>query len=120
MQNFSEAQHLAPIRGKGKVYSATGNGKVPFVSTEDIARVAQRLLLDEKPHNTDYVVLGPELLSYDDVSCIFPCLMHWHAGRKPLCTLIPLSDTEMSHNITFTEYRFETPTSDWVIRLPEK
>ena len=68
MQNFSEAQHLTPIRDEGKVYSATNNGQIPFVSTEDIACVAKHLLTDEKPHNTDYVVLGPELLSYDDVS----------------------------------------------------
>lgn len=71
MQNFSEAQHLAPIRDEGKVRSATGNGKIPFVAAEDIARVAKHLLVDDKPHNTDYVVLGPELLSYDDVSSIF-------------------------------------------------
>ena len=67
MQNFSEAQHLEPIR-EGKIFSATGDGKIPFVSAEDIARVAQRLLTDEKPHNTDYVILGPELLSYDEAS----------------------------------------------------
>ncbi|KAL8783444.1 MAG: hypothetical protein Q9195_009386 [Heterodermia aff. obscurata] len=69
-KNFSEAQHLAPIRDEGKVYSATNNGLIPFVSTEDIARVAKHLLTDKKPHNTDYVVLGPELLSYDDVAKI--------------------------------------------------
>ena len=75
MQNFSEAQHLAPIRDEGKVYSATNNGRIPFVSTEDIAGVAKHLLTDKKPHNTDYVVLGPELLSYDDVSRhMFFCL----------------------------------------------
>ena len=68
MQNFSEAQHLSPIRDEGKVYSATNDGQIPFVSTEDIACVAKHLLTDEKPHNTDYVVLGPELLTYDDVS----------------------------------------------------
>ena len=67
MQNFSESFHVGPIREKGKVYSATSNGKVPFISAQDIARVAQRLLTDEKPHNTEYVILGPELLTYDDV-----------------------------------------------------
>lgn len=67
MQNFSEAEFRAPIRDEGKVCTATGNGMIPFVSTEDIARVAKHLLTDDKPHNTEYVVLGPELLSYDDV-----------------------------------------------------
>lgn len=68
MQNFSEALHLGPIRDEGKFYSATNDAKIPLVSAEDIARVARRLLIDQKPHNTDYVVLGPQLLSYDDVS----------------------------------------------------
>ena len=78
MQNFSESLHRGPIRNEGKFYSATNNAKIPFVSTEDIARVAQRLLLDHEPHNTDYVVLGPELLSYDDVSQCFPKqVLYW-------------------------------------------
>ena len=50
-----------------KMYSATGEGKIPWVSTHDIAAVAFRALVDEKPHNTDYIILGPELLSYADV-----------------------------------------------------
>ena len=87
MQNFSESDQLVPIRDQEKVYSPPGNGKIPFVSTEDIARVALRLLLDEKPHNTDYVILGPELLSHDDVSCSFFYLMHWHAGYTSLSTI---------------------------------
>ena len=67
MQNFSEAEFFASIRDEGIICSATGNGTIPFVSAEDIARVAKHLLTDDKPHNTEYVVLGPELLSYDDV-----------------------------------------------------
>ena len=47
--------------------TATGNGKVPFVSANDIAAVAFRALIDEKPHNTDHLILGSDLLSYDDV-----------------------------------------------------
>ncbi len=53
---------------KGELYSATGKGKVPFVSAKDIAAVGYRALTDQVAHNTDHLVLGPELLSYDDVS----------------------------------------------------
>ena len=109
MQNFSEADQLVPIRDQGKVYSAIGNGKIPFVSTEDIARVAQCLLLDEKPHNTDYIILGPELLSHDDVSCSFLYLMYWHAGCTSLGTIITTSDMVKSHIITISESKFEIP-----------
>lgn len=55
------------LYNKKALYSATGNGKAPFVSADDIAAVAYHALTDEKSHNTDYLVLGPELLSYDEV-----------------------------------------------------
>ena len=71
MQNFSESHHCVTIRSEGKIYSATGNGKLSWVSADDIAAVAFRALVDQKPHNTDHLILGPELLSYDDVSAWF-------------------------------------------------
>lgn len=55
------------IKEEGKIYTATGDGKIPFVSATDIAAVAFRALTDEKPHNTSYYILGPELLTYDQV-----------------------------------------------------
>ena len=63
-------QHLYSIRDADNIVTATGEGKLPFVSANDIAAVAFRALTDEKPHNTDYLLLGPELLSYDDVSSL--------------------------------------------------
>ncbi|MCJ1441436.1 MAG: hypothetical protein MMC23_001923 [Stictis urceolatum] len=71
MENFSEAQHLLTIKNEGKIYSATSTGKVPFVSTSDIAAVGARALSDEQSHNTDHIILGPELLTYDDAAKIF-------------------------------------------------
>lgn len=67
IENFLEDGPLFLIMEQGKVYTATGNGKAPFVSADDIAAVAYRALTDEISHNTDYLILGPELLSYDDV-----------------------------------------------------
>lgn len=52
---------------KGQLFTACGDGKIPFISAEDIAAVAFHTLTDEKPHNTSYRVLGPELLTHDDV-----------------------------------------------------
>jgi festuclavine dehydrogenase len=54
--------------GKGEVYSATGKGRIPWVSARDIGAVAYRALTDKVSHDTDYVILGPELLTYGDVS----------------------------------------------------
>lgn len=67
-ENFSEQEHLASLNEKNAVYTAAGAGKLPFVSADDIARVGFHALTNAKPHNTDHLILGPELLSYDDVS----------------------------------------------------
>lgn len=58
------------IKNESKIYTACGDGKSPFVSAADIAAVAYRALIDETPHNCDYRVLGPELLTYDEVTRI--------------------------------------------------
>jgi festuclavine dehydrogenase len=66
-ENFSEQQHRATIRDSSQIITAAGDGKVPFVSADDIAHVALRALTDEKSHNTDHLILGPELFTYDEV-----------------------------------------------------
>jgi uncharacterized protein YbjT (DUF2867 family) len=49
------------------IRSAARDGKIPWVSVDDVAMVAYRALVDEPSHDTEHLVLGPELLSYDDV-----------------------------------------------------
>ncbi|TVY68925.1 Agroclavine dehydrogenase, partial [Lachnellula suecica] len=49
-------------------HHATGSGKVPFVAVADIAAVAFHALTDSEPHNTDHLILGPELFSYSEVA----------------------------------------------------
>ncbi len=66
-ENFLDDAQRLTIKDQGKICTACGNGKVSFVSVTDIAAVAFRALVDEKSHNTDHVVVGPELLTYDDV-----------------------------------------------------
>lgn len=70
MENFSEQQHLPTIRDKGKIFSATEDGKVGFVSADDIAAVAVRLLTDHNLKSGDYIITGPEAISYDTVAQI--------------------------------------------------
>ncbi|OSX68124.1 hypothetical protein POSPLADRAFT_1043265 [Postia placenta MAD-698-R-SB12] len=78
MENFSEGIHCATVRDEGKIYTACGDGKISFVSASDIAAVAFRPLTDEKPHNTDYRVLGPELLTHDEIAA----KLSSHLGRE--------------------------------------
>jgi len=55
------------IRDNDEIVSATRDGRIPFISSEDIAQAAFEALMAEKSPNRDYYVLGPELYSYDEV-----------------------------------------------------
>jgi festuclavine dehydrogenase len=68
IENFSEEEYMLSVRDEDRIITATGEGKVPFVSADDIAAVAFHALTDEVPHNADHLILGPELWSYDEVS----------------------------------------------------
>ncbi|KLJ05893.1 hypothetical protein EMPG_10675 [Blastomyces silverae] len=96
MENFSEGQHLLSIKEESKIYSATGEGRIPFVSAEDIARVAFRALTDRRPHNTEHLILGAELLSYDDLAEILSSVL----GRK--ITHVKLSEAEFAARMEST------------------
>lgn len=71
MQNFSEGQHLAPIRDDSAIYSATQDGRIGFIDATDIARCASTLLLASEIENIDHILTGPQELSYDDVAKVF-------------------------------------------------
>jgi len=68
MQNFSEGQHVATIQEENSIYSATENGRVPFVSADDIAAAAMAALTCKAPLNSDFILTGGELLTYDQVA----------------------------------------------------
>lgn len=70
MQNFSEPPFADILRDEGRLYSATGEGRIPFVHAGDIAEVACRALTDEAPHNTDHLITGPQALTYGEAAAI--------------------------------------------------
>ena len=51
--------------------TATMDGRIPFVSADDIADVAFRALTDKESHNTEHLIVGPELYSHDEVCAQF-------------------------------------------------
>ncbi|KAF4618438.1 hypothetical protein D9613_009860 [Agrocybe pediades] len=77
MQNFN-ANFLHSIRKDNEVFSASGEGKVPWVSTEDVAQAAFDALTIEKSPNTEWLVLGPELYSIDHAAELLSSIL----GRK--------------------------------------
>ncbi|KAF4782557.1 AFUA_2G17970 family ergot alkaloid biosynthesis protein [Colletotrichum scovillei] len=78
-QNFAEQEHhRLAIINESTVYSATADGRIPWVATEDIAACAFQLLTQEDAPNDEYLILGPELLTYDEVAGILSGVL----GRK--------------------------------------
>lgn len=70
MQNFSEQQHLPTIRDEGAIYTAAGDGQVPFIHADDIAAVGVAALLGKVPGDGDRILTGPRALSYDEAASI--------------------------------------------------
>lgn len=79
-ENWSEQDHLRKtVKEEGKCYSASGDGKIPWVSKFDIAACAVHALTVDKSVDGDLIILGPELLSYSDVSVSSDSLKHMSA-----------------------------------------
>lgn len=68
MENLSEGAHRLTIRDERAIYTAAGDGRIPFISASDIAQAAAHTLTCEQAPNTDFILTGSEPLSYDDVA----------------------------------------------------
>ncbi|KAK0243616.1 hypothetical protein EDD85DRAFT_759254, partial [Armillaria nabsnona] len=66
------------IKENNTIISMSADGKVGFISADDIADLVVSTLTDKKSHNTDHIIMGPELLTYDDIAVIFTEVL----GRK--------------------------------------
>ncbi|KAK3903119.1 hypothetical protein C8A05DRAFT_14906 [Staphylotrichum tortipilum] len=93
-QNFvDQPVHLKAIKEESAIYSATGEGKIPWVSADDIAAVAVQALTNPSPPNTDYMVLGPELLSYGEIAEILTEVL----GRRIVHVDLSAAELEKRH-----------------------
>ncbi|HVV75995.1 MAG TPA: NAD(P)H-binding protein [Mycobacteriales bacterium] len=68
MENLSEGPHCLTIRDEHAIYTAAGNGRVPFISTDDVAGAAAVALTTEQAANCDFILTGPEALTYQQVA----------------------------------------------------
>lgn len=68
MQNLLDP--LVLDRSRGRVYSASGEGAIPFIDTRDIAEVAAAVLTGEGHHGETYTLTGSEALSYREATGI--------------------------------------------------
>ncbi|WP_458126653.1 NmrA family NAD(P)-binding protein [Paenibacillus sp. Z3-2] len=93
MENFTEGPHRETMKQFGKIYSAAGEGKIGFVSADDIAAVAFRALTDMVPHNTAHITTGPETLSYGQVADIISRMLDQSIQHESL------SDDELRNSM---------------------
>ncbi|CAA7263556.1 unnamed protein product [Cyclocybe aegerita] len=77
IENFGSL-FIHSINNSNTVASVTKNGKIPFIGVDDIAKAAFDALLAEKSSNSDFYVVGPELLTYDQATEILSEVI----GRK--------------------------------------
>jgi ergot alkaloid biosynthesis protein len=75
MENFSHGPHARTIREDDAIFSATGTGRVGFISADDIAAAAVAALTAETSLNRDAILTGPEALSYGDVAGVISEMM---------------------------------------------
>jgi uncharacterized protein YbjT (DUF2867 family) len=70
MQNFTEDFYLTTILAEGVIYSGAGHGRVGFIDADDIARSALGALTAPLPPNREFILTGPEALSYDAAAAV--------------------------------------------------
>lgn len=84
MQNFSELQHRATIVQEGLIFSATNDGQIPFIDAGDIAAVAAEALTRKSLPSGDFVLTGPELLTYDQVAATIASVAGYSVQHRRL------------------------------------
>ncbi len=88
MQNFLDSAHAI---SRGFLPYTTGEGRVSYIDSRDIALVAKAALTEETHTNATYYLTGPEALSIKDIA------QHLSAGVGYEIRATPIS-TEDMHN----------------------
>ena len=87
-ENFTEENEIHPVATENSLVSAAGSGCVPFVDAADVAAVAAKALTRHESYNTNLLILGPEVMGYDDVRYNQTCLL---AFARPLSEFLSYS-----------------------------
>ena len=65
---FQRRRHVASIRTENAIYTAAGDGRVAFVSAEDIADCAFAALTASAPPNSDFILTSTRAISHDEAA----------------------------------------------------
>ncbi|KAJ5683102.1 ergot alkaloid A [Penicillium macrosclerotiorum] len=93
MENFLESPHLDSIKNESIIYSAAGDGKIPFISIHDISRLALHALTDAVPLNRDLFVLGPECVTHTELASLMTSVV----GRQ--IKFVSLNEAELANHL---------------------
>lgn len=74
--NFLLPAVTGSVKTEGKLYSTTGEGRMSYVTVEDIGAVGYRALTDKEPHNAAHVLLGPNAITYTELAEIYSKLLN--------------------------------------------
>ncbi|MGW0159245.1 ergot alkaloid biosynthesis protein [Mycobacterium sp. NPDC003323] len=74
MSNFVGDHPVATGLQSGTLTTATGDGRVGFVDVADIASVATVLLRRDAAPNDEFILTGPQALSYAEVCATYSCV----------------------------------------------
>jgi uncharacterized protein YbjT (DUF2867 family) len=77
------------IKSEGVVRTATGEGRIPFIHSDDIAEVAVACMTVPRNGRVSFPITGPEALSYPQMAA----LIGEATGKSIRC--IPLSDEQV-------------------------
>jgi uncharacterized protein YbjT (DUF2867 family) len=83
----------ASIKSEGVVRSATGDGKIPFIHSQDIADVATRALISHEYDGMSLPITGPQALSYAEMAGKIG------AALGKTLTFVPISDEKVRRNM---------------------
>ncbi|KAF6753590.1 NmrA family protein [Ephemerocybe angulata] len=72
------------IREADEFKTVMPNAKIPFVSVEDIAKFAVGIFLSEKNTINEQRIVGPELLSFDQIAAILTDVLGRKITHKPI------------------------------------
>ncbi|KAG6813059.1 hypothetical protein H0H92_014331 [Tricholoma furcatifolium] len=95
---ISNRDFLRGIRDEDMIGSATKDGRIPFVCADDIVDVAFNALNDKESHNTEHIIIGPELFNYEEVASLFSRILGRQIIHKRL-TDQECVDAYMAHGV---------------------
>ncbi|KAJ6511781.1 hypothetical protein DFH09DRAFT_1288426 [Mycena vulgaris] len=72
------------IRANDEILSATQDGLIGHISTDDIAEVAFQASVDDSIENTQPILVGPELFSYDQIAAMLSEVLSREIKHKRL------------------------------------